>query len=41
MKIGGEGIETKVVDGVLKIRSKFCMLGYLNTTSPFDADINE
>jgi len=38
MKIGGEGIETKVVDGVLKMRSKFCMLGYLNTTSPFDAD---
>lgn len=38
MKIGGEGIETKVVDGVLQIRSESRMLGYLNAESPFDAD---
>jgi len=35
MKIGGEGIETKVVDGVLHIRSENRMLGYLNAPSPF------
>ncbi|MDA8742117.1 fatty acid--CoA ligase family protein [bacterium] len=37
MKIGGEGIETRVVDNVLEIRSKNKMLGYLNAESPFDA----
>lgn len=36
MKIGGEGIETRVVDGVLEIRSQTRMLGYLNAESPFD-----
>ena len=38
MKIGGEGIETRVVDSVLEIRSKMRMLGYLNAESPFDED---
>ncbi|PKQ75074.1 AMP-dependent synthetase [Aeromonas sobria] len=38
MKIGGEGVETRVVDGVLHIRSNSRMLGYLNAPSPFDAD---
>ena len=38
MKIGGEGIETRVVDSVLEIRSKMRMLGYLNAASPFDED---
>jgi acyl-coenzyme A synthetase/AMP-(fatty) acid ligase len=38
MKIGGEGIETRIVDNILQIRSKFRMLGYLNAPSPFDAD---
>ncbi len=38
MKIGGEGIETRVVDSVLQIRSSSCMLGYLNAPSPFDAE---
>ena len=38
MKIGGEGIETKVVDGVLHIRSETRMLGYLNAEDPFDSD---
>jgi Acyl-CoA synthetases (AMP-forming)/AMP-acid ligases II len=36
VKIGGEGFETKVVDGVLWIRAKSAMLGYLNAPSPFD-----
>ena len=36
MKLGGEGVETKTVDGVLYIRSKSRMLGYLNAPSPFD-----
>ena len=30
MKVGGEGVETRVVDGVLEIRSRTRMLGYLN-----------
>lgn len=37
MKIGGEGVETRVVDNVLEIRSATRMLGYLNAPSPFDA----
>lgn len=36
MKVGGEGVETRVVDNVLEIRSKTKMLGYLNADSPFD-----
>ncbi len=36
MKIGGEGVETRVVGGVLQIRSESRMLGYLNAPSPFD-----
>src|SRR5678815_6121648 len=35
MKIGGEGIETRIVDNVLHIRSANRMLGYLNAPSPF------
>ena len=38
MKVGGEGVETKVVDKVLEIRSETRMLGYLNAESPFDSD---
>lgn len=38
MRIGGEGVETRVVDGVLQIRSRTRMLGYLNAPSPFDPD---
>ncbi len=38
VKIGGEGYETKVVDGLLWIRSRYSMLGYLNAPSPFDAE---
>lgn len=38
MTVGGEGVETKVVDHVLFIRSVNRMLGYLNAPSPFDTD---
>lgn len=38
MKIGGEGVETRVIDDVLQIRSQSRMLGYLNAETPFDAD---
>jgi acyl-CoA synthetase (AMP-forming)/AMP-acid ligase II len=36
MKVGGEGVETRVVDNVLEIRSQTRMLGYLNAEYPFD-----
>ena len=38
VRIGGEGYETKIQDGTLRIRAKAAMLGYLNAPSPFDAD---
>ncbi|MDA2933359.1 long-chain fatty acid--CoA ligase [Acidobacteria bacterium AH-259-D05] len=38
VRIGGEGFETKVVDGMLYVRSQSAMIGYLNAPSPFDAD---
>ena len=38
MKVGGEGVETRVVDDVIEIRSETRMLGYLNAQSPFDKD---
>ena len=36
MKIGGEGVETKIVDNVLQIKAENRMEGYLNAASPFD-----
>jgi acyl-CoA synthetase (AMP-forming)/AMP-acid ligase II len=36
VKVGGEGFETKVVDGTLWIRASSAMVGYLNAPSPFD-----
>ena len=36
VKVGGEGFETKVVDGVLWVRGHSAMIGYLNAPSPFD-----
>ena len=36
MKVGGEGVETRVVNNVLEIRSETRMLGYLNAESPFN-----
>ena len=38
VKVGGEGFQTKVIDGVLWIKSDYAMVGYLNAPSPFDAD---
>ncbi len=38
VQVGGEGYETRVVDGTLRIRARAAMLGYLNAPSPFDAD---
>lgn len=38
IKIDGEGIETKVIDGQLWVRSPKAMLGYLNAPNPFEAD---
>ena len=35
MQIGGKGIETRIVENVLHIRSENRMLGYLNAPSPF------
>jgi acyl-coenzyme A synthetase/AMP-(fatty) acid ligase len=35
MQIGGKGIETRIVDSVLHIKSDNRMLGYLNAPSPF------
>lgn len=39
LKIGGDDDhQIKVVDGILYIKSRMSMLGYLNAPSPFDAD---
>ncbi len=38
MKLGGEDFQTRVVDGVLHVKAKSAMLGYLNAPSPFTAD---
>ena len=38
VKIGGEGYQTRVVDGILQIKSDAAMLGYLNAQSPFTED---
>jgi len=38
MKIGGEGVETRIVENVLQIKSTSRMLGYLNAEYPFSMD---
>lgn len=38
VRVGGRGFETKVVDGVLWVRSEANMVGYLNAASPIDSD---
>ena len=38
VKVGGEGFETRIVDGKLEIKAKSAMLGYLNAPSPFTED---
>ncbi len=37
MRVGGEGVETRVEEGVLHILAKHRMRGYLNAPQPFDA----
>lgn len=38
MKVGGDGYQTRIVDGILQIKAKSAMLGYLNAKSPFTDD---
>ncbi len=38
VKIGGKGVETRIVKNILEVRSQTKMLGYLNAPSPFDQD---
>lgn len=38
VRIGGAGFETRVVDGILWIRSEYRMVGYLNAPSGFDEE---
>ena len=38
VKVGGQGYETRVVDGVLHVKARSSMLGYLNAPSPFTED---
>lgn len=38
VKIGGEGFQTRVVEGMLQIKAESAMLGYLNAPSPFTED---
>lgn len=38
VRVGGEGYETRVVDGLLQIKAHSSMLGYLNAPSPFTPD---
>jgi len=38
LKLGANGFEHKIVNGMLWIRSPSAMLGYLNAPSPFDSD---
>jgi len=38
VKIGGEGYETRVINGLLEVKAKSAMLGYLNAPSPFTND---
>jgi long-chain acyl-CoA synthetase len=38
IKVGGDGFESRVVDGILQIRSKSTMIGYLNAPNPIDQE---
>lgn len=38
MKVGGEGVETKIENDILFIKTASAMLGYLNALSPFTED---
>jgi long-chain acyl-CoA synthetase len=38
VKIGGAGFETRVIDGILQVRSQSNMIGYLNAPNPIDRE---
>jgi acyl-CoA synthetase (AMP-forming)/AMP-acid ligase II len=38
VRVGGEGFQTRIKDGVLWIKSEYAMVGYLNAPSEFDED---
>lgn len=38
VRLGGEGYQTRVVDGMLEVKAKSAMLGYLNAANPFTDD---
>jgi acyl-coenzyme A synthetase/AMP-(fatty) acid ligase len=38
VKVGGDGYDVRVVDGILQIKADSAMLGYLNAPSPFTED---
>lgn len=38
VKVGGMGVEWKVVDGIFWVKTDTPMLGYLNAPSPFDSE---
>ena len=38
VRVGGEGFQTRVVDGILQIKADSAMLGYLNAPSAFTED---
>jgi acyl-coenzyme A synthetase/AMP-(fatty) acid ligase len=38
LKLGGDGVDVRVVDGELQMRSESTILGYLNAPSPVDAE---
>ena len=38
IKIGGDGYSTRIIDGILQIKAKSAMMGYLNAENPFTED---
>lgn len=38
VQLGGDGVEVRVVDGLLQVKSASAMLGYLDAPSPFTED---
>ena len=38
VKVGGDGYQTRIVEGILQIKADSAMLGYLNAPSPFTED---
>jgi acyl-coenzyme A synthetase/AMP-(fatty) acid ligase len=38
VRVGGEGYQTRIVDGILQIKAESSMMGYLNAPSPFTSD---